>query len=123
MMLVTSLKPMERDPPRQPVRAADGADLRRLGAGLERRPAPALECTGIQVGFWNSVKIVVPSTDPVDLSRRAERLCAVVLAPRGANLLFGVLMFGAFVPYQVMMYPLVRSFATLNLFGTCPASC
>jgi glucose/mannose transport system permease protein len=37
---------------------------------------------------------------------------------RWAGRLFGVLMFGAFVPYQVMMYPLVRALASVNLFGT-----
>ena len=39
---------------------------------------------------------------------------------RGSNLLYGILMLGAFVPYQVMMYPLVRILASVQMFGTLP---
>ncbi len=35
--------------------------------------------------------------------------------PRGGTLLFGVLLMGAFVPYQVIMFPLVRAFAALSI--------
>jgi glucose/mannose transport system permease protein len=41
--------------------------------------------------------------------------------PRGANLLFGILLLGAFVPVQVMIYPLVRMMAGLGVFGSLPA--
>ena len=30
---------------------------------------------------------------------------------RGANLMFGILLLGAFIPYQVFLYPLVRIFS------------
>ena len=39
---------------------------------------------------------------------------------RGANLLYGVLMLGCFIPYQVMMYPLVRMLASISLFSSLP---
>src|SRR5205085_1096855 len=39
---------------------------------------------------------------------------------RYANLLFLVLLAGAFVPYQVMLFPLVRTLAMFGLFGTLP---
>jgi glucose/mannose transport system permease protein len=38
--------------------------------------------------------------------------------PRGAGLLFGVLMAGAFIPLQVMVYPLVRLLGAAGLFGS-----
>ncbi|WP_370660934.1 carbohydrate ABC transporter permease [Massilia cavernae] len=38
--------------------------------------------------------------------------------PRGASLLFGILMAGAFIPVQVMMFPLVRMIGALGLFGS-----
>jgi glucose/mannose transport system permease protein len=41
--------------------------------------------------------------------------------PRGANILFGILMAGAFVPVQVMIYPLVRVHALAGIFGSLPA--
>ena len=40
--------------------------------------------------------------------------------PRGARLLFGVLLVGAFVPVQVMIYPLVRVLALAGMFGSLP---
>ena len=41
--------------------------------------------------------------------------------PRGAEFLFGVLLAGAFVPVQVMIYPLVRVMALAGIFGSLPA--
>jgi glucose/mannose transport system permease protein len=40
--------------------------------------------------------------------------------PRGAGLLFAILMMGAFIPVQVMIYPLVRVLASVNLFSSLP---
>ena len=42
---------------------------------------------------------------------------------KGANLLFGILLLGAFIPYQVMLYPLVRIvLARSASTARCPAS-
>ncbi|ACM39493.1 MULTISPECIES: carbohydrate ABC transporter permease [Rhizobium/Agrobacterium group] len=79
-----------------------------------------LNCQGMQVGFWNSVKILIPS---VVLSVAIGSVNGYVLSFwnfRGANLVFACLMTGAFVPYQVYMYPLVRMYASVGLFGTLP---
>ena len=70
-----------------------------------------LTCRGIQVGFWNSVRILVPS---VVVSIAVGAVTGYALSfwrPRGAGLLFGLLMAVAFVPYQVFIYPLVRLFS------------
>ncbi len=80
-----------------------------------------LECSGLKVGFWNSVQIVVPS---VIFSIALGAINGYALAfwrSRFANILFGVLMIGVFVPYQVIMYPLVRMLSTVGLFGSLPA--
>jgi glucose/mannose transport system permease protein len=79
-----------------------------------------LECRGIQVGFWNSVKIAVPSTIASIFLGALNGYALSFWRVKWAAPLFGVLMFGAFVPYQVMMYPLVRTLATVGLFGTLP---
>jgi glucose/mannose transport system permease protein len=79
-----------------------------------------LECNGIQVGFWNSVKIVVPSTVISIFFGGLNGYALSFWRVRWAGWLFGILMFGTFVPYQVMMYPLVRVFAAVNLFGSLP---
>ncbi|WP_181704976.1 carbohydrate ABC transporter permease [Chthonobacter rhizosphaerae] len=79
-----------------------------------------LTCDGIQVGFWNSVAILVPS---VILSVLAGAINGYALSfwrPRGANVLFTLLLLGAFIPVQVFIYPLVRISAVLGVYGTLP---
>ena len=77
-------------------------------------------CEGIRGGFWNSLAIVIPSTVLAILFGAMNGYALSFWRPRGANLLFAVLMMGAFIPVQVMMFPLVRILATLGLFGTLP---
>ncbi|WP_426322428.1 carbohydrate ABC transporter permease [Pseudoduganella sp. R-43] len=78
-------------------------------------------CEGVQGGFWNSVRIAVPSTMlPIALGA-LNGYALSFWRPRGANLLFGILLLGAFVPVQVMIYPLVRMMAGLGVFGSLPA--
>jgi glucose/mannose transport system permease protein len=114
VMLVTSLKTMPEI---------------RLGQLITPPAAPTIEpwikawssactglnCNGIQVGFWNSVKILVPS---VAVSIIVGSLTGYALSfwrVRGAEFLFASLMIVAFIPYQIFIYPLVRIFAWTGL--------
>jgi glucose/mannose transport system permease protein len=119
VMLVTSLKPMEEI---------------RLGMlfALPQHPTlepwlqawqsacTGLECSGIRGGFWNSVAIVVPSTVLSIAIGAVNGYALSFWRPRGAGLLFAILMMGAFIPVQVMIYPLVRVLAAFNLFSSLP---
>ncbi|WP_322029942.1 carbohydrate ABC transporter permease [Paraburkholderia sp. J76] len=79
-----------------------------------------LDCDGIRVGFWNSVRIVVPST-VISIAVGAVNGYALSFwRPRGAGVLFGILLAGAFIPVQVMVYPLVRVLAFVHLFSSLP---
>jgi glucose/mannose transport system permease protein len=80
-----------------------------------------LNCTGIRVGFLNSVKILLPS---VALSIAVGALTGYTLSfwrVRGAGVLFGSLMIVAFIPYQIFIYPLVRIFAFAGISNSIPA--
>ncbi|KLU20995.1 sugar ABC transporter permease [Caballeronia mineralivorans PML1(12)] len=79
-----------------------------------------LDCQGIQVGFWNSVRIVVPSTVLSILVGAVNGYALSFWKPRGASTLFAILLMGAFIPVQVMVYPLVRVLATVHLFSSLP---
>jgi len=79
-----------------------------------------LDCNGIQVGFWNSVRIVVPSTVLSILVGAVNGYALSFWKPRGASTLFAILLMGAFIPVQVMVYPLVRVLATVHLFSSLP---
>ena len=37
---------------------------------------------------------------------------------RGAKLLFAILLLGAFIPYQVFIYPMVRVFSMIGIYST-----
>ncbi len=79
-----------------------------------------LDCGGIRVGFWNSVRIVVPSTMLSIAVGAVNGYALSFWKPRGAGLLFGILLAGAFIPVQVMVYPLVRVLAFVHLFSSLP---
>ena len=79
-----------------------------------------LNCNGIRVGFWNSVRIVVPSTVLSILVGAVNGYALSYWKPRGAATLFAILLVGAFIPVQVMVYPLVRVLATVHLFSSLP---
>jgi glucose/mannose transport system permease protein len=78
-------------------------------------------CEGVRAGFWNSVAITVPGTVLPILAGAVNGYALSFWRPRGANLLFGVLLAGAFIPVQVMIYPLVRLLAGAGIFGSLPA--
>jgi glucose/mannose transport system permease protein len=79
-----------------------------------------VSCDGIRGGFWNSMWIVIPSTLFPILLGALNGYALSFWRPRGSQVLFGILMMGAFIPVQVMMFPLVRILATMGLFGTLP---
>lgn len=79
-----------------------------------------LACEGIQVGFWNSFRILIPS---VTLSVMAGALNGYALAqwkPPGADALLTALMLGAFIPYQVILYPMVKIMSNVGLYNSLP---
>jgi len=67
----------------------------------------SVACNGIQVGFWNSVRIVVPATIISVLLGALNGYALSFWRNKWGNLLFGIIMLGAFVPFQIMIYPLV----------------
>ena len=79
-----------------------------------------LTCQGIRVGFWNSVTILVPSV-VVSIAVGAVSGYALALwRVPGSGLLFTLLLAGAFIPYPVFVYPLVRIFSGLGIYGSLP---
>jgi glucose/mannose transport system permease protein len=79
-----------------------------------------VSCEGIRGGFWNSIWIVIPSTLLPIMLGALNGYALSFWRPRGSQALFGILMMGAFIPVQVMMFPLVRILASVGLFGSLP---
>lgn len=79
-----------------------------------------VDCGGVSVGFWNSVTIAIPSVVLPLLLAAINGYALAWWKPRGANWLFGALMVGAFIPMQVMVYPLVKLLAAAGLYSSLP---
>jgi glucose/mannose transport system permease protein len=77
-----------------------------------------LTCEGLASGFWNSVMILVPS---VVASVAIASLSGYVFAQwrfKGSETFFMLLMVGAFIPHQVMIYPMVMLLSQVGLYGS-----
>ncbi|MFZ9022470.1 MAG: carbohydrate ABC transporter permease, partial [Litorivicinaceae bacterium] len=76
------------------------------------------ECEGLAPFFFNSIRIVVPA---VLISTLIGALNGYVLAKwrfRGSEFLFAALLFGCFIPFQVILLPMARLLATFGLANT-----
>lgn len=77
-----------------------------------------INCDGLSRGFMNSVQILLPS---VALSIIVASVNGYALANwrfKGANTFFTILILGAFVPYQIMIYPIVILLREIGLMGS-----
>jgi len=79
-----------------------------------------IQCEGLNGFFWNSVKITIPA---VFISTLLGALNGYVLTKwrfRGANIVFALMLFGCFIPFQVILMPMARMLGLLGLAGTIP---
>ena len=117
VMLVNSLKPLEEirqggmlSPPRewtiQPwLTAWSTAQI-------------GVQPTGLRPYFINSILMVVPA---VAISTIVGALNGYVLTKwkfRGSNLMFGMLLLGCFIPFQIVLIPMARMLGLLGMAGT-----
>ena len=76
------------------------------------------ECEGLAPYFWNSVRIVFPA---VIISTIIGAFNGYSLAKwrfKGSELLFGALLFGCFIPFQVILLPMAKLLGSLGLAYT-----
>jgi glucose/mannose transport system permease protein len=76
-----------------------------------------INCDGLSRGFWNSVRILIPS---VTLSIAVASINGYALSNwkfKGSEVFFNILILGAFIPYQIMLYPIVILLRELGLYG------
>jgi glucose/mannose transport system permease protein len=79
-----------------------------------------VEPTGLRPYFWNSILMVVPA---VAISTVLGALNGYVLTKwrfRGDTLLFGLMLFACFIPFQIVLIPMARMLGLLGLAGTIP---
>ena len=79
-----------------------------------------IQCEGLRPYFWNSVLLTVPA---VLLSTLIGALNGYVIAQwrfKGANLIFSLMLFGCFIPFQVVLLPMARLLGLMGIAGTIP---
>ena len=76
------------------------------------------DCNGLSPGFLNSVKITVPSVIISIIIASINGYALSFWRYKFSNVFFLLLVFGAFVPYQVVIYPLIMAERQLHLFAT-----
>lgn len=119
IMVITALKPLEeirsgtllslpREPTLEPaLRAWDSACV-------------GVRCEGLKPYVWNSVAMVVPA---VAISTMLGAINGYALSKwrfRGSDLIFGLMLFGAFIPFQIVLLPMARTLGLMGLAGTVP---
>jgi glucose/mannose transport system permease protein len=81
---------------------------------------PSEGVRGLSENFLNSVYLAVPATV---LSSVLGSLNGYVLAKwrfRGSEILFPLMLFGMFIPYQSILIPLVQVLQRMHLYGSLP---
>lgn len=79
-----------------------------------------IQCEGLKPYLLNSLLIAIPG---VALSTALGAINGYVFAQwrfRGANLLFSLLLFGCFIPFQVVLLPMARMLGLMGLAGSIP---
>ena len=117
VMITTSLKSLEE------IRTGSLIDLPREVTFDAWKTAWSSACTGIQCEglkpfFWNSVLLAVPA---VIISTLIGSLNGYVLSQwkfKGANLIFSLMLFGCFIPFQVVLLPMARVLGLIHLAGS-----
>ena len=77
-----------------------------------------IQCEGLRPFFWNSVLLAVPA---VIISTIIGAINGYVVAQwrfKGANTLFALMLFGCFIPFQVVLLPMARVLGVMGLAGS-----
>lgn len=119
VMLITSLKSLDE------IRGGGLLALPREATLEPWRTAWSGACSGIQCDglrpfFWNSILMAVPA---VVLSTLIGAVNGYVFAQwrfRGSEVLFGLLLFGCFIPFQVVLLPMAQMLGLMGVAGTIP---
>jgi glucose/mannose transport system permease protein len=77
-----------------------------------------LNCDGLSRGFWNSVLITVPSVVLSIIIASVNGYALINWKFKGSDIFFTILIFGSFIPYQIMLYPIVILLREAGIYGT-----
>jgi glucose/mannose transport system permease protein len=79
-----------------------------------------IKCEGLRPYFWNSVIMAVPAVIISTLIGAINGYAVAQWRFRGANLIFALILFGCFIPFQVVLLPMARLLGLMGLAGSIP---
>lgn len=77
-----------------------------------------VQCEGLKGYLWNSIRFTIPA---IFISTLMGAITGYVLAWwrfKGSNVLFGLLLLGCFIPFQVVLLPMARTLGWLGMANT-----
>lgn len=74
-----------------------------------------LSCDGLSGYFWNSMSFTVPAVLISTMIGAVNGYVLTMWRFRGSDLLFGLLMMGCFIPFQVVLLPMARTLGELGI--------
>lgn len=114
VMVMTSIKPLEEITPGSlltwPLNPTLAPWQKAWGEACT-----GMRCDGISGYFWNSFAIVIPA---VLISTTLGALNGYALTKwrfKGSELVFGLMLFGCFIPFQVVLLPMAQTLGFLGL--------
>ena len=79
-----------------------------------------VSCTGLKPYFWNSVAMTIPAVTISTLLGALTGYSLTKFKFKGANLVFAMILFGCFIPFQVVLLPMAQSLGFLGVANTVP---
>jgi glucose/mannose transport system permease protein len=74
-----------------------------------------VQCEGLKGFFWNSVSFVVPAVVISTMIGAFNGYALTMYRFRGSDLVFGMLMIGCFIPFQVVLLPMAQTLGALGI--------
>ena len=79
-----------------------------------------IEATGLAPYFWNSIKMVVPAVLIATVLGAVNGYVLTKWRFPGHRIVFGLMLFSCFIPFQIVLIPMARVLGLIGLAGTTP---
>ena len=77
-----------------------------------------VEPTGLKPYFWNSIRMVVPAVIICTIIGALNGYVLTKWRFRGDTIVFGLMLFSCFIPFQIVLIPMARVLGILGISGT-----
>jgi len=119
VMVITSLKSLEEIRTGSLISLPRDITFEAWGAAWTGA-CSGIKCEGLRPYFWNSVIMAAPAVVISTLIGAINGYAVAQWRFRGANLIFALILFGCFIPFQVVLLPMARLLGLMGLAGSIP---